>query len=242
MLERLADMLRNQDTRGGFEATPDMLSITGLTLEQFADLMTGLGYRAERGERPKVKASPAPGAEEPASASGAPETIDESLAGELPQTAPTGLEGADTPDPSPQEVPVGPPPEAPPEPPSETPADQPDETPSETPTEVPGETPGEVPPDNPGDPGEDSAAAEAEVFYTFTWAPKRRGADRPQRKADAGAGKPRGKKPRSGKPKGKGGKPQGDKPKTYSSRPERGGKKVDPDSPFAVLAALKDQS
>jgi ATP-dependent RNA helicase SUPV3L1/SUV3 len=242
MLERLADMLRNQDTRGGFEATPDMLSITGLTLEQFADLMTGLGYRAERGERPKVKASPAPGAEEPASASGAPETIDESLAGELPQTAPTGLEGADTPDPSPQEVPVGPPPEAPPEPPSETPADQPDETPSETPTEVPGETPGEVPPDNPGDPGEDSAAAEAEVFYTFTWAPKRRGGDRPQRKADAGAGKPRGKKPRSGKPKGKGGKPQGEKPKTYSSKPERGAKKVDPDSPFAVLAALKDQS
>jgi ATP-dependent RNA helicase SUPV3L1/SUV3 len=58
MLERLADMLRGQDTRGGFEATADMLSITGLTLEQFADLMGGLGYKAERGERPKVKAAP----------------------------------------------------------------------------------------------------------------------------------------------------------------------------------------
>nr|WP_255732344.1 DEAD/DEAH box helicase [Ruegeria sp. Ofav3-42] len=56
MLERLADMLRAEDSRGGFEAKPDMLSITGMTLEQFADLMQGLGYKAERGEREKVKA------------------------------------------------------------------------------------------------------------------------------------------------------------------------------------------
>jgi ATP-dependent RNA helicase SUPV3L1/SUV3 len=58
MLERLADLLRGQDTRGGFEATADMLSITGMTLEQFADLMGGLGYGAERGERAKVKPAP----------------------------------------------------------------------------------------------------------------------------------------------------------------------------------------
>ncbi|MCA0928673.1 helicase-related protein [Ruegeria profundi] len=55
MLERLADMLRAEDSRGGFEAKPDMLSITGMTLDQFADLMRGLGYNAERGEREKVK-------------------------------------------------------------------------------------------------------------------------------------------------------------------------------------------
>ena len=60
MLERLADMLRAEDSRGGFEAKADMLSITGMTLEQFADLMQGLGYKAERGEREKVKAAPAP--------------------------------------------------------------------------------------------------------------------------------------------------------------------------------------
>src|SRR5690606_20489448 len=60
MLERLADMLRTQDSRGGFEATPDMLSITGMTLEQFSGLMRGLGYRAERGERPKVRAAAEP--------------------------------------------------------------------------------------------------------------------------------------------------------------------------------------
>ena len=55
MLERLADMLRDKDSRGGFEANADMLSITGMTLEQFADLMAGLGYKAEKSEREKVK-------------------------------------------------------------------------------------------------------------------------------------------------------------------------------------------
>ncbi|MEQ3711135.1 MAG: helicase-related protein [Tateyamaria sp.] len=55
MLERLADMLRAEDSRGGFEAKADMLSITGMTLEQFAGLMAGLGYKAEKGERVKVK-------------------------------------------------------------------------------------------------------------------------------------------------------------------------------------------
>ena len=58
MLERLADQLRSEDSRGGFEAKADMLSITGMTLEQFADLMQGLGYRFVRGERVKVKAKP----------------------------------------------------------------------------------------------------------------------------------------------------------------------------------------
>src|SRR5690606_12966188 len=47
MLERLADQIRAEDSRAGFEARPEMLSITGLTLEQFADLMRGLGYAAE---------------------------------------------------------------------------------------------------------------------------------------------------------------------------------------------------
>lgn len=60
MLERLADLIRGQDARGGFEATPDMLSITGLTLAQFADLMKGLGYAAEEGQREKTRpATPA---------------------------------------------------------------------------------------------------------------------------------------------------------------------------------------
>ena len=53
MLERLADMLRGQDGRNGFEATHDMLSISGLSLERFAALMRGIGYSSEKGEREK---------------------------------------------------------------------------------------------------------------------------------------------------------------------------------------------
>ena len=69
MLERLADMTRGLDARKGFEATADMLSITGLTLEQFASLMEGMGYRSEKAERVKVKPVPVvtePVVEEPA--------------------------------------------------------------------------------------------------------------------------------------------------------------------------------
>ncbi len=58
MLERLADMIRSQDSRTGFEATADMLSITGMTFEQFADLMEGLGYAVEKGEREKQRPEP----------------------------------------------------------------------------------------------------------------------------------------------------------------------------------------
>ena len=97
MLERLADMLRGMDSRGGFEANADMLSITGLTLEQFANLMVGLGYAGERGERPKVKpvaevAEPQPKAEEKAEgveetpkAEEAPEIVEVPKAQEVPK-------------------------------------------------------------------------------------------------------------------------------------------------------------
>ncbi|THD73294.1 disulfide oxidoreductase [Thalassobius vesicularis] len=72
MLERLADLLRAQDSRAGFEANADILSITGMTLEQFADLMQGLGYSAERGEREKAK----PVVEAPAAEGEAAETTE----------------------------------------------------------------------------------------------------------------------------------------------------------------------
>ncbi len=93
MLERLADMLRGEDSRGGFEAKADMLSITGMTLEQFADLMAGLGYKAEKGERIKVKSAPtvaaAPAEEadvpvEAAAEAPAPEANAEAPASETP--------------------------------------------------------------------------------------------------------------------------------------------------------------
>ncbi|WP_170557878.1 helicase-related protein [Ruegeria atlantica] len=100
MLERLADMLRAEDSRGGFEAKPDMLSITGMTLEQFADLMQGLGYKAERGEREKVKPAPAEvntPATEPSEQATAEETpAPEAATEEVVVTAEASAEATDT--------------------------------------------------------------------------------------------------------------------------------------------------
>jgi len=68
MLERLADLIRPMDVRGGFEATPDMLSITGCSLDQLAELLKSLGFDGERGERPKpIRPAPETAAAEPAS-------------------------------------------------------------------------------------------------------------------------------------------------------------------------------
>ena len=176
MLERLADMLRDKDTRGGFEANPDMLSITGMTLEQFADLMQGLGYKTERAERPKIKAVPA---EQDAKVEAIADT-------ESDMPAETGVNAPDA-----SEVAV------------EVAADI-----SET----------------------ETAEPEMEVYFTFTWAPRRQQAPakRPQ--------STRGPKP-GGKPGGRGkGKPGADKPKKFEAKP-RYEKPVDPDNPFAAALA-----
>lgn len=209
MLERLADLLRTQDTRAGFEANADMLSITGMTLEQFAGLMQGLGYAAEKGEREKVKSA------DPV----APEPTPEAAPSDAPMTEEESVLAAETR--------------------AKWEAEQAEKRRLEA------EAAGEAV-------TEEAAAPETEVFYTFRWAPKPRNNNRRpqadgqgrrgprkeggQREARSDGGKPQGGKPRGkGGPK-KGGKPQG--PKTFQSRPE---KKADPDSPFAVLAALKDK-
>ncbi|MEP1766265.1 MAG: helicase-related protein [Sulfitobacter sp.] len=95
MLERLADMLRSEDSRGGFEAKADMLSISGTTLEQFADLMQGLGYKAEAGERPKVKAAPEPTPE--ATAETAAPAAEDAAADEAPAAAQEATTAEDAP-------------------------------------------------------------------------------------------------------------------------------------------------
>ncbi len=111
MLERLADLLRACDSRAGFEATPDMLSITGTTLEQFADLMEGLGYRAERGERVKVKPETAVSPEAEAGADSAAATPPSEA--EPVETSPAEAEPvepapaeADAPDSAPEDEPL----------------------------------------------------------------------------------------------------------------------------------------
>lgn len=86
MLERLADMLRGVDPRAGFEATPEMLSITGCTLDQFADLMAGLGYHGEKGERPKAQRPARGSAAVAVVAQAAVASADGAAAGEVAET------------------------------------------------------------------------------------------------------------------------------------------------------------
>lgn len=231
MLERLADLLREQDSRGGFEATPDMLSITGLTLEQFADLMGGLNYKAEKGERPKAAKPDAPAEE-----AKAPEAEGETPAGE------TAASEAAAEAPAVEEAPA--------ETAAEEPADE--AAPAQEPADeaAPAETPNEV-----AEPAAESAdagsqtepeAPEVEVFYTFTYQRRQQNNRR--------SGQPRGDRKEGGQrrdgfkkggkrpPKGKGKRDERDnKPRQFSAAPKPS-KGPDPDSPFAALAKLKDQS
>ncbi|NEK24584.1 disulfide oxidoreductase [Sulfitobacter sp. JBTF-M27] len=251
MLERLADMLRAEDSRGGFEAKADMLSITGMTLEQFADLMTGLGYRAEKAERVKQKpvdvATPKDGTDKMMDAS-ADNTVPEKVQGDTaPDDAPDKPvmdvaaeqpEGGITEQPTPTEATEVVP---------EAVAELPDEgiaPVAAEPAELGavetgiGDTPAEEL--TPGTaPDTEMAEAEMEAFYTFTWGRAAR-ANQNQRRGDGGGargkGKPQG-KGRKGAPRGeKGGKAQ-----NFSARPPKKEKQIDPDNPFAAaLMGLKD--
>lgn len=224
MLERLADMLRSEDSRGGFEAKADMLSITGMTLEQFSALMEGLGYKAEKGERQKVKAEAAtpPKADTPeATSPAAAESQDAAAPAEAEVVGEaTEAKAEDTPAPQAPAVEAAETPVA-----EETGAPVAENVATESDATAPAE----------------AQAAELEVFYTFTWARPantQRGRGAPQ-----GTGKPRGK----GKPQGKAGpkgprKPGGNnKSQNFSARPPKPEKKIDPDNPFAAaLMGLRD--
>jgi ATP-dependent RNA helicase SUPV3L1/SUV3 len=173
MLERLADLIRGQDVRTGFEANPDMLSISGLSLEQFSDLMTGLGYQSEKGERTKVKATP----------------VVDTPAVEAPASSDTEAKTEETPV---VQAPV-----------------------------------------------EDAAAeepAEAEIFYTFKWAPRR-----PANTAKTGDNSDNANKGKGKRQNNKGGKKPN--PRNHSASPKpKFEKPIDPDNPFAALLALKGKS
>ncbi|ATG49588.1 disulfide oxidoreductase [Celeribacter ethanolicus] len=228
MLERLADLLRSQDSRAGFEANPDMLSITGMTLEQFADLMEGLGYKADKSERVKMKTVDQVLSDDamPAGEPEIPEAADLSgIAAELPDEgeAPSA-EFA-------QPVPA------------EDEASEFDET--------------ELPEGVAVDAGVVEEETEEFYTFTWGGnRGGNRNANRgPRRGAqggqNAGGERPQGKK--GGKPQGKkGGKPRrdgdrdgkgqgGNQPKTFSARPPKKEKAIDPDNPFAALMALKDK-
>ncbi|MET4126978.1 helicase-related protein [Roseovarius sp. MBR-6] len=209
MLERLADMLRSVDTRAGFEATPDMLSITGMTLEQFAGLMQGLGYRAEKAEREKVKPVDQAMAEAPADAATeaepAPETV-EQAAEAIPDAGVSPL--AEEPNPEAEiAAEISEAPEA-------------DLTPGETPEVAAPEievfytftwAPRSRRPERP-------AQAEGHNRGERAKPGKKSGGDRP-----------RGGKPGKGKPR----EDREDRAKSFSARPEKKDR-IDPDNPFAA--------
>ncbi len=223
MLERLADILRTKDSRAGFEAVPEMLSITGLSLEQFADLMAGLGYRGDKGERPKVKAAAAP-VEIPVVPEG---EILNPIPEEVSLLAPVPVPEAEAVADAPPEVETyftfvwAPKPRG-----ERRQGARPDRAPRNADARPQGDAPqGDRPQ---GDkPRRDKPRGD-----------KPRG-DKPQ------GDRPHGDKPRGDRPQGEGYKgkgktdPKHDRQKTFEARPPRPEKPIDPDNPFAVLMALK---
>ncbi|MFD1883079.1 helicase-related protein [Paracoccus pacificus] len=186
MLERLADMLRGNDSRAGFEATADMLSITGMTLDQFAVLMGGLGYRAEKGEREKLRASvePTP-ASAPTPADDAevdhqhPLTEEESVLAaetrarwEAEQAEKKAAEAAKAEVAEAEATDAG--------------AADAEATDAGVGADAATAEDGAAA----GDPAAEAPAVEMETFYTFTWAPRPRGGNRrPARGGEAGQAK-----------------------------------------------------
>lgn len=227
MLERLADAVRplGQD-RNWFEVTPEIMGLVGLSGEDFAEVMQGIGYKNElravepAAEEPKTTEPTAeePTAEEPVKDEPA---IEEFAAKEVAEEKPAA-DAAET------EVAKK--------------TDEPDET----------TKPADAS-DDAADPTEEAAVVERHVFM---WAPKRqaRPHGKPQGKPPGrrqqvsgkqdggkqGDGKPhtRGKPHAKGKPRNHQGKGKSTGPRTHTARPKA--KPMDPDSPFAALAGLKD--
>jgi ATP-dependent RNA helicase SUPV3L1/SUV3 len=233
MLERLADLLRAKDNRAGFEAAPEMLSITGMTMEQFVDLMAGLGYAAEKGERERAKPVPVPIAIDP----NAPlQPIPEHESAfvqpdpEVEAAAPLmEIFYKFTWAPKPRfvrpERPVRP--ERAPRPEGEAPR------PDGEKREGGGRRnpkPKAKAPQPPADQGDGK--------------PYGRAAAEDAARAERLAAQSRGGAPTKGRPGansyGKG-PAKDDRPKSYDARPPRADRPVDPDNPFAVLAALKSK-
>jgi ATP-dependent RNA helicase SUPV3L1/SUV3 len=260
MLERLADMLRGEDSRTGFEAKPDMLSITGMTLEQFSDLMQGLGYKAERGERAKVKpveaAKPAEAATEAA-----------------PEEAPAPTEAAtEAPAEAVAEAVVKAVAEENASAPTEAAADATSEAAAEATAEAPAEmevfvtfTWGRKPPSQQGRPNRGRHGQQGQAAAQGAAAAPAQSDGEPRPERGERSGKPRGKgKPQGGergersdrgergnkdrgqdrnKGRNRDGERQPQGAKTYEARPPRAKDRIDPDNPFAAaLMGLRDKT
>lgn len=247
MLERLAGMIRTArneaDMREGFAATSQMMSLVGCSGEDFEGVLRSLGLRKNVVKRKVAQPEPAAESEKaaaPAEASDAPatEANASTAAAETPaesaaEAAPTETTPVEATTPIATDAPA-PETKTVPQPSSETPEAE------STAQSAPAETPAATSP-------EATSQAEPEEIEVVLWRPAPR--KPPQRHH-----KPSGKKAGEGKAhhhKGKPGKNarydksgkgqrQGQTSGGAKRRPPRE-KKPDPNSPFAVLAALKSE-
>jgi ATP-dependent RNA helicase SUPV3L1/SUV3 len=242
-----------------------MLSITGMTLEQFVGLMAGIGYKGEKAERVKVKAAAVPvpvvaAPTEAVSLNPVPEEV--SLINIAPEPEATE-------EPVPEAAPEmeayytftwAPKPRERPERPARPPRPEGTVRPERGPRSDRGPRRDTPPPAAPLVEGEASAVVDAAPQ------PERPARERRPDRPKDGEGRREGYqgKPREGRPK-EGGKPAGrpyegsnprqdgkpgDRPprkddgksKAFEARPPRVEKPIDPDNPFAVLAALRLKS
>ena len=248
MLERLAQEIRKAREgggRSGFEVSPRMMSLVGVSGEAFEGILKSLSYKKDTVTRPvKREPEPAPAAEDAATAEGAgaePGTVAAAPGDDpLPPSAPAA-EAATAEAVAPQEdngeaataTATG----------SETPQAEPAPEAAETPAEA---APAAAAAAEPGADGE----PETETVTLWRYAPPQRSRNRGPRGKPSEGGRPQGKGQNQGRGKsggkpygkgkggGKGGKPQGPRTHTFAPKP----KKVDPDNPFAVLAGLKDKT
>ncbi|MGE4251593.1 MAG: helicase-related protein [Parvibaculaceae bacterium] len=242
---------------GGFTIVPDMMSLVGCSGEEFEAILRSLDFRMQKR---KVK-RPAPAAAAPSDAQAvAPEASTETAAAEVPAPAEAQVVDIVT---EPAEAPAAEPLPAP-EVLAETPAEAVETPPVETATAVVDTLPDSEPVAS--SEGAEPAAAAAETAGPATpeeeveidvWWPKDTGPfrrerpkqetrpqqqhrhrrkDRPERKPQAAEGGSRPAQAEGSSPSPKPGRPP------QRPRPERRPEKpIDPDSPFAVLGALKAQ-
>ncbi|MGE0182204.1 MAG: helicase-related protein [Parvularculaceae bacterium] len=214
MLERLAQLIRtarnNPNAKEGFEATSQMMSLVGCSGEDFEAILRSLGYRKQT-----IKRAPQPAAEPVAeTAARAPDVAAEGSVDAPDEAAVSQVEQQET-TPEKADAPA---------------ADEPSVDP-QAPTPVQ-----EAP--------TPAIATQAEEIEVTVWrmAPRRPPQQkRPPKRDDAPKKAEGGKEARGDRPPRRGKKPMRKAdapPRQYSSAPrrERG---PDPNSPFAVLAALK---
>jgi ATP-dependent RNA helicase SUPV3L1/SUV3 len=258
ILERLADLIRpalawraeasggrpaGAVEGGGFTVTPAMTSLLGASGEAMGVILRGLGYRSETRPMPIEEAvAPAAGDPHPPQPPEPPAPQPPPLPGPPPSEEPPVIEPSIDP---PTEPPAPQPPLE--QPPREEPLPEPP-SPEEPPVQEP-----VVPPDAAAVAiGEAASPTAAEAATIEVWRPARQGQRRQaprrrppsQHEAASGQEGPRQDRPEKRRRRRAGPPPtrQQAKRPDRQQQPERGrprDKPIDPDSPFAALAALK---